>query len=112
MSFDLGGPRRLALLARAPIAQKLPGINPQLVVIVEMKLDRVLAYAVRRGRSDGWLEHRQGPRRKLGRLPRLPMRLGPLFIAQRARASIAQVRKGIVRLMAVLPLDIQTRTRA
>jgi hypothetical protein len=40
-------PRRLAFFARAPIPQELPRINPQLVVIVEMKLDRVFAHAFR-----------------------------------------------------------------
>src|ERR1700674_79406 len=39
MGAGVAGPRRLALLAGAPIPQKLPGINPQLVPIIEMKLD-------------------------------------------------------------------------
>jgi len=112
MSANLAGTRRLALLARTPIPQKLPRINPQLVVIVEMKLDRVFAHAFRRNRLDRGLEHRQSAGRKLWRLSRLLVRLGSRFVAQRARTGIAQERKGIMRPVAVLPFNIETRSCA
>ena len=112
MSAGLAGPSCLALLARTPIPQKLPRINPQLVVIVEMKLDRVLAHALGRNRFDRRLEHRQRPGGKSWRLSRLLVRLGSRFVAQRARTGITQEGKGIMRPMAILPLDIQTRARA
>jgi hypothetical protein len=82
------------------------------MIVVEMKPDRVFAYALCRNRSDCRLEHRQRPRRKFCSLPRLPMRLRSLLVAQRARTGIAQERKGIMRLVAILPLNIETRTRA
>jgi hypothetical protein len=104
--------RRPAFLARAPVPQKLPGIDPQVVVVIEMKLDRVLTHAFRRGRLDRRLEHRQRPRRKFRRLSRLLMRLGPRFIAKRTGTCIPQEWKGIMRAVAVFPLDIETRPRA
>jgi len=112
MSANLAAPRRLALLARTPIPQELPRINPQLVVIVEMKLDRVLAHAFRRNRLDRGLEHRQSSGSKFWRLSRLLVRFGPRFVAQRARTGIAQERKGIMRPVAILPFNIETRACA
>jgi hypothetical protein len=104
--------RRLALLARTPIPQELPRIDPQLMIVVEMKLDRVLAHALGRSRPNGRLEHRQGPRRKLRCFSWLPMRLATLLVAQRARTGIPQKGKGIMRAVPILPLDIETRSRA
>lgn len=112
MSADLACPRRLTLRAGTPIAQELPGINPQLVAIVEMKLNRVFANAFRRSRFDGGLEHRQRPRRQLWRLSGLLMGLRSLLIAQRAGAGITQKREGIMRLVAALPLDVEARAGA
>jgi hypothetical protein len=109
---DLLHSRRLTLLARTPIPQKLPRINPQLVVVVEMKLDRVFAHAVRRGRFDGGLEHRQRPWREFRRFSWLAVGLAPLLVAKRARTGVPQERKRIMRLVAILPLDIETRSRA
>lgn len=45
MCTGMTGPRRLALFARAPFPQELPRVNPQLVPVIELKFDRVLAYA-------------------------------------------------------------------
>jgi hypothetical protein len=107
LSAGLAGPSCLALLAGTPIPQKLPRINPQFVVIVEMKFDRVFAHAFRRNRFDRGLVHGQGPSGKFWRLSRLLVRLGSRFVAQRARTSIAQERKGIMRPMAILPFDVE-----
>jgi len=108
MSSGVAAPCRLALLTRAPIPQELPRINPQLVPIVEMKLDGVFAHAVGRCRFDRRLEHGQRPRRGFRGLSRLLMGLRPLLVAERARTGIAQEGKRIVRLMSILPLDIET----
>ena len=97
MNASLAGPRRLAFLARTPVPQKLPRINPQLVVIVEMKLDRILAHAFRRNRFDRGLVHGQRPRRKFRRLSGLVVRFGPRLVAQRARTRIPQEGKRIMR---------------
>ena len=112
MRSGLAAARRLALRAGAPIPQKLPGINSQLVPIAKMKLDRVLTHAFRRSRFHNRLEHRQSPRRGFRRLSRLLVRLRPLFVTQRARTSIPQEGKRIMRLMPILPLDIETCSRA
>jgi hypothetical protein len=112
MRASVGCPRRLALFAGTPIPQELPGINPQLVIVIETKLDRVFAYAFRRSRLYGRLVHRQSPRGKFPRLSRLLMSLSAGLVAQGARTGIAQEWKRIMRAVAVLPLDIQTRTGA
>jgi len=101
-------PRRLAFLARTPVAQELPRINSHLVVVVKMKLDRVFAHAFRRNRFDCGLVHWQCPGGEFRRLSGLLVRLGPGLVAQRAGACIAQEGKRIVRPVAVLPLDVQT----
>ena len=88
MSPSIAGPYRLAVLAGTPIAQKLPRINPQFVPIVEMKLDRVLAYAFRRNRFDRGLVHGQSPGSKFRGLAGLLVRLRPLLVAERARTGI------------------------
>ena len=103
---------RLAFLARAPVPQKLPRINSQLVPVVEVKLDCVLAHAFCRSRFDGGLEHGQSPRGGFRRLSGLLVGFASFLVAQRAGTGIAQERKGIVRLVAVLPLDIETRASA
>src|SRR3984893_9338239 len=108
MDAGLTGPRGLALPTRAPIPQKLPGINSQLVPIIEMKLDRVLSYAVGRRRFYGRLKHRERAPRKFRRLSWLLVGLAPLLVAQGARTSIPQEWKGIMRLMSILPFDVET----
>src|SRR5271163_2854972 len=89
-------PRRFALLARAPIPQELPRINSQLVIVVEMKFDRVLAHAFGRKRFDRGLVHRQSPGGKFWRLSRLLVPLGARLVAEGAGAGIAQEGKGIM----------------
>lgn len=108
----LADSRRPALPAWTPIPQKLPRINPQLVPVIEMKLDRILAHGFCRSRFHRRLEHGQRPRYGLLWLSRLLMRLRPLLVAQRAGTGIPQERKRIVRLVPVLPLDIESRARA
>jgi len=108
MSASMAGPSCLALRARTPVPQKLPRINTQLVAVVEMEFDRVLAHAVRRSRFDGGLEHGQRPSRGFRRLSWLLVGLGPFLVAQRARTCITQERKRIMRLVAILPLNIDT----
>jgi hypothetical protein len=105
-------PRRFALLTRTPIPQKLPRINPQLVIVVEMKLDRVLAHAFRRSSFYGRLEHRKRPWRRFCGLSRLLVGLAALLVAKRAGTGIPQKWKGIMRVVAVFPLDIETRAGA
>jgi hypothetical protein len=104
-------PRRPTLLAGAPIPQKLPGIYPQLMAVVPMKLDGVFAHSVRRFRPGQSLEHGQRSRRGLRRLSRFSSGLASLLVTKRAGAGVAQERERIVRSMAVFPLDVHTRAR-
>jgi len=76
--------------------------------IVELKLDRVLTDAIGRSRFDGRLEHRQRTRRRFWRLSWLLVGLAALLVAKGTRASIAQEWKRIMRLVTILPLDIET----
>jgi hypothetical protein len=112
MRASVGRSRRFAFLAGTPIPQKLPGIDPQLVIVIETKFDRVFADAFRRSRLYGGLVHGQSPRGKFPRLSRLLVRLGPRFVAKCAGTGIAQEWKRIMRAVAVLPFDIETRTGA
>ena len=112
MGGGVAGPRRLALLARTPIPQKLPRINPQFMPVIEVKLNCVLADAIGRRRFYGRLEHRERPRRSFHGLSWLLVGLAALLIAKGTRASIAEERKGIMRLVAIFPLDIETRSGA
>ena len=100
-------PGQLAFLTRTPVAQELPGINSQLVPVVEVKFDGVFANAFRRSRFDGGLEHGQGSRRRFRRIAGLLVVLGSLLIAQSAGAGITQEWEGIVGMVAVFPLDVE-----
>jgi len=102
-------PRRSTLLARAYIPQKLPGIEPELVAVVPLKFDCVLADRFRLGRLGGCLEHGQRPGRGFGRLPGLAAGFRAFFVTQSAGAGIAQEGKRVMRAMSVLPLDVHAR---
>ena len=108
----MAGPRRLALLTRAPFPQELPRVNPQLMAVIKLKSDCIFTYAFGRSCLDGGFEHGQRSWRWLGRLSGLLVRLGPGLIAQRTGTSIAQEWKRIMRHVPVLPLDIQASTSA
>ena len=84
-----GGAGSFAFFAGTNIAEKLPGINSQLVPVIEMKFDRLLAHAFRGGRFDGGLEHRQGACSQFRRLSRLPAALSTFVIAEGAGTGIA-----------------------
>ncbi len=88
------------------IAQKLPGINAQLVAIIPVKLDGVFAHALSRQWLGRLLEHGQRAGRELGRLAGFAAGLATLVVTQSAGAGIAQEGKWVVGAVAVLPLDV------
>src|ERR1022692_2413197 len=102
-------PRRLALLARTDFAQELPGVNAQVVVIVPLEFDGVLADALSGNWLGGRFEHGQRPGSESGSLPKLPSSLGALFFAHRAGAGIAEEHKAVMRNVAVGPLNVDAR---
>ena len=93
------------------LPQIRPRINPQIVIIIPRKSQRVLAHLLHRQRFGRRLEHRQRPRCQLGSLTRLSSRLLPLVIAKRARTSIPQKRKRITRPMPIFPFNLHTGPR-
>jgi hypothetical protein len=104
-------PRRRTLRARANFPQIEPRINPQIVIIVPRKPQRVLSHRFRRQCPYRRLEHRQRSRSQLRRFARLASRFRPLVLAQRARTSIPQKRKRIHRPVPILPLNLHARSR-
>src|SRR5215469_4346353 len=97
------GDRFPALMAGTHFPQILPGINPQVVIIVPRKLDGVPAYTLRGDRLRRGLENHQRSGSLLRRLSRMPSTVSPLLFAHRARTSIPQVCKPIVRNMPIRP---------
>jgi len=89
MCAGMTGPRRLARFARAPFPQELPRIDPQLVPVIELKFDCILANAFGRSRPDSRFEHGQCSWHWLGRLSWLLVRLASRLVAQGARTSVA-----------------------
>src|SRR5262249_26451087 len=69
---------------------------------------RVLANSFRCERLGRGFEHRQLARFRLDRLPRFAAALPTLIVAQGARTGVAQERKAVMGLMAVLPFDIDS----
>ena len=104
-------PRHLALLARTPIPQELPGIEPQFVPVVPMKFDGIFADRFSRRRLGRRFEHGQRSWRRFGRLSWLAASLAALLIAERTRAGVAEIGECVVGMMAVLPLDVYSRAR-
>ena len=100
-----------ALRARANFSQELPGVNSEIVVIIPLELDGVLPDALGGNRSGGWLEHGQSPRREFRWFSRFAPCLIPLLVAHGAGAGIAEENEGIMRNVAVGPLDIHAATR-
>ena len=76
-----------------------------------MKFDSVLPDALGRIRLGCRLKHWQSTWGQLRWIAGLPVSFAALFIAQSARAGIAQVRKFVMRAMAVLPFDVHTGPR-
>jgi hypothetical protein len=100
------------LPARTNLPEISPRINPQIVIIVPRKTQRVLPDLLHRQSFGRRLEHRQRPRCQLGSLTRFPPRLPPLVIAKRARTGIPQKRKRITRPMPILPVNLHTGPRS
>jgi hypothetical protein len=78
------------------------------MAVVPMKFDGVLADGLCRVRFCSRLKHGQSTRGEFGRITRLPVSFAALFVAQSARAGIAQIHKVVMRAMAVLPFDVHT----
>src|SRR6185437_3955712 len=98
-------------LAGAILAQKIPGIDAQFVAIIPLKADGVFAHGLGLQRLGRSFEHGQRPGGWFGRLHGLSAALAPLFVAQRARAGVAQPFKAVAGVVAVLPLDVHARSR-
>ena len=96
----------LALFARAPIPQELPGIKPQFMAIIPVKLDGVLAHRFGGSWLGGGLEHRQRPRGGFLWLARLSMHFPTLLVTQRTGTGIAKISERVVRMMAVFPVNV------
>ena len=98
-----------ALRARTNFPQKLPRIQPQIVIIVPFEPDRVFAHGLSRHWFCRRLEHRQRSWGKLRWITRFASGFIALLVAHRAWASVAEVDEIVVRNVAVRPLDIHTR---
>src|SRR6267143_3303346 len=102
-------PRALAFLTRAEFAQKLPGVNAKVVVIIPLKPDGVFAHAF----SGDWLgrgfEHGQRTSSKSGRFARPASSFIALFVAHGARAGVTEKNKIVVGNVAVGPFNVHTR---
>ena len=101
----------LALLARADFAQEAPGINSQVVAVVPGELDGVLTNAFGRERLGRRLEHGERSGREFRGITCAASGFGSLFFAHGAGARIAQVDEGVVRDVAVVPLDVNACAR-
>jgi hypothetical protein len=111
MHRRLARPRRTALPARTHTPQKLPRINAQFMPIVPFEFQRVPAHRLRGNRLSGGLEHDQFSRPDLRRFPWLASSLTAFFVAQGARAGIAQEGKRVMGKMPILPLDFHPGPR-
>src|SRR5947209_8764515 len=78
----------LTLAARANLPQMRPGVDPQIVVVVPSKSDRIFSHRLGRQRLCRRLEHWQGPGSQLWRLARLAPSFFAFFVTQRARAGV------------------------
>src|SRR5271166_6338861 len=88
-------PARLAVLAGAVLAQKLPRVDAVLVAVVPGEADTVLADGLNIGGPRQRLEHGQRPRHRLQRIARLPPVFLALVLAKRARAGVAQKHEAV-----------------
>src|SRR4051794_1481478 len=104
-------PRRLAFLTRADFAQKFPRVDPQVVIIIPRKLDRVLTHALGGDWFGGGLENQQGTGSGGGGIARTSAGLAALLFAHGARAGVPQVHESVVRTVAVIPFDVHARAR-
>src|SRR5215470_4228601 len=100
---------RLALVAGTDLPQKVPRVNSEVVTVVPVELDGVLADTFGGEWSGGGLEHRQCTRRGFRRFPRGASGLAALLFAERTWAGIPQKNKGIGRVVAVAPVDFHSR---
>lgn len=100
------GLRFFALAARANFAEKLPRVNPQIVIIVPRELDRIFADALCRQRLRRRLENEQGAGGGRGWISGAASGVAALFLAHGAGTGIAQVNETVVRSVAVSPLDV------
>ena len=82
-----------------------------LVAVVPGKADRVLANGLNFSRTRQCLKHRQRSGHRFKRIAWRSAIFVPLFLAERAWASVAQKDKAIRAAMAVFPLDLHTRAR-
>src|SRR5919201_1633508 len=89
-TFYFVRPHRATFRTGTVFAQKIPGVNPQLMAVVPAKLDCVLAYRFRAH----WLCH----------LTNFPAAFVALLVTQSAGTCIAQPGKRIAAGMAVFPI--------
>ena len=97
--------------ARAHFPEVRPRVDPQIVVVVPGKPQRVFSYGLGRKSLDRRLEHRQCSRSRFLKLTRLPSALTALILTKRARTSVAQEPERIRRPVPVFPLNLQALAR-
>lgn len=97
-----------AVFTRADFAQKLPGVNAEVVVVVPLKLDGVFADAFGGERFGCGFEHGQGAGSEFGRLSAAASGLGALFFAHGTGAGVAEEDERVVGRVAVGPLYVDT----
>ena len=110
LSCLCGGSMGVTFFTRANIPQKLPGIDAQFVPVIPMELDSVFAYALGRQRLCSLLEHGKGSGREFRPLAGLAAGLPTLVVTKGTGKGIAQEGECVVRVVAVLPVDVQART--
>lgn len=98
-----------ALFTLAHLAQVIPGVDAAGVAVIPGNAHGITAYWLYFFWTRGFLIHRQQGAGSLWRLSRFAMIVVALFVAGSARAGIAQPLKVVVRLMAVVPLNINAR---
>lgn len=101
-----------AVWARANGPKVIVREDAGIVPVSKVKLNGVSTYGIGRLRLRLWLEHRQRRRRCKGRVaPGEVFFLRAFVIAGRARTLVAQVRKVVMRVMAIRPSNVEASAR-
>ena len=100
--------QRFTFLAWADFSQETPRINAELVAIIPVKFDGVLAHSLSREGPRCFLKDGQRTRRELRRVTRITAGFAALIITQSTGAGVPQERKWIVRTMTIFPLDVHS----
>jgi hypothetical protein len=100
-----------AFFALADFAQVIPGIDSAGVTVIPGDIQCVSAHRLHFLGLGRLLIHWQQRGALFSRFAKAAMVVGALFVACGAGACVAQPLKAKVRVMAVIPLDVHSRTR-